>query len=43
MSELLDDAAESFAAAVRGPEGREGTRSFIEKRKPSWVTQVGEG
>jgi isohexenylglutaconyl-CoA hydratase len=42
MSELLDDAAESFAAAVRGPEGREGTRSFVEKRKPSWVTQVSE-
>lgn len=43
MPELLDDAAESFAAAVRGPEGREGTRSFVEKRKPSWVMQVTEG
>jgi isohexenylglutaconyl-CoA hydratase len=40
MSELLDDAAESFAAAVRSPEGREGTKSFVEKRKPSWVIQV---
>ncbi len=40
MAELLDDAAECFAAAVRGPEGREGTRSFVEKRKPSWVRQV---
>jgi isohexenylglutaconyl-CoA hydratase len=37
---LLDEAAEAFAAAVRGPEGREGTRSFVEKRKPSWVVQA---
>ncbi|HYM30729.1 MAG TPA: enoyl-CoA hydratase-related protein [Candidatus Cybelea sp.] len=41
MSELLDYAAESFTNAVRGPEGREGTRAFVEKRKPSWVTTVG--
>jgi isohexenylglutaconyl-CoA hydratase len=40
IPELLDDAADAFAAAVRGPEGREGTRSFVEKRKPSWVVQV---
>lgn len=40
LSELLDDAAECFAAAVRSAEGREGTRSFVEKRKPSWVMQV---
>jgi isohexenylglutaconyl-CoA hydratase len=40
MPELLDDAAERFAAAVRGPEGQEGTKAFVEKRKPSWVTQV---
>lgn len=38
MSELLDDAASSFAAAVRSPEGREGTRAFVEKRMPAWVT-----
>jgi len=37
ISELLDDAADTFAAAVRGPEGREGTKAFVEKRKPSWV------
>ncbi|HMK70495.1 MAG TPA: enoyl-CoA hydratase-related protein [Xanthobacteraceae bacterium] len=43
MPELLDAAADSFVAAVRGPEGREGTRSFVEKRQPSWVTQVSEG
>jgi isohexenylglutaconyl-CoA hydratase len=40
IPELLDDAADAFAAAVRSPEGREGTRSFVEKRKPSWVVQV---
>jgi isohexenylglutaconyl-CoA hydratase len=40
LSELLDDAADCFAAAVRSDEGREGTKSFVEKRKPSWVVQV---
>jgi isohexenylglutaconyl-CoA hydratase len=40
MSALLDAAAEAFAAAVRSPEGREGTRAFVEKRKPAWVVQV---
>jgi isohexenylglutaconyl-CoA hydratase len=40
IPELLDDAAECFASAVRGAEGREGTQSFVEKRKPSWVMQV---
>jgi isohexenylglutaconyl-CoA hydratase len=37
---LLDEAAASFASSVRGAEGREGTAAFMEKRKPSWVTQV---
>ena len=40
MAELLDDAAEYFAAAVRSAEGREGTKAFVEKRKPSWFVQV---
>jgi isohexenylglutaconyl-CoA hydratase len=40
MPALLDDAAEAFAAAVRSPEGREGTRAFVEKRKPAWVVPV---
>ena len=40
ISALLDDAAAAFAAAVRSPEGREGSRAFVEKRKASWVTQV---
>ena len=41
MPELLDHAAESFAAAVRSLEGREGTAAFIEKRKPNWVQKAG--
>ena len=40
VAHLLDDAAASFAASVRGSEGREGTAAFVEKRKPSWVTQL---
>ena len=40
IGELLDEAAASFAASVRGPEGREGTAAFVEKRKPSWVTRA---
>jgi len=40
VGQVLDDAAASFAASVRGPEGREGTAAFVAKRKPSWVTQV---
>jgi isohexenylglutaconyl-CoA hydratase len=40
MSELLDCAAESFARAVRSAEGREGTRAFVERRPPAWVTRI---
>ncbi len=40
MPELLDQAAESFARAVRGEEGREGTRAFVEKRKPAWAMRI---
>jgi len=36
-AQTLDTAAESFAEALLGAEGREGTRAFTEKRKPSWV------
>jgi isohexenylglutaconyl-CoA hydratase len=37
---LLDAAAESFVAALSGPEGREGAAAFIEKRKPAWFAKV---
>ena len=40
ISQILDDAASSFAASVRGAEGKEGTAAFVAKRKPSWATQV---
>lgn len=40
MDDLLDYAATSFVTAVRGPEGREGTLAFVEKRKPAWVEKV---
>ena len=37
MTGLLDDAAEKFAAAIRGPEGTEGTMAFMQKREPKWA------
>jgi isohexenylglutaconyl-CoA hydratase len=40
LSDLLDQAAESFVRAVRGAEGREGTKAFVEKRKPAWATRI---
>jgi isohexenylglutaconyl-CoA hydratase len=40
LDALLDDAADSFAKAVRGKEGREGTTAFVEKRKPAWVAKA---
>ena len=36
LEDLLDEAAGEFARAVTGPEGREGTQAFIEKRPASW-------
>jgi len=37
-SELLDEAAQWFNAAVTGAEGIEGTMAFVQKRKPGWST-----
>lgn len=37
-SELLDEAAQWFSAAVTGAEGIEGTMAFVQKRKPGWST-----
>jgi isohexenylglutaconyl-CoA hydratase len=33
----IHDLAESFAGALRGPEGSEGVAAFGEKRRPSWA------
>lgn len=41
MTELLNQAAASFANAVVSTEGREGTAAFSAKRKPSWVVKAG--
>jgi isohexenylglutaconyl-CoA hydratase len=40
MNELLDYAATSFTSAVRGAEGQEGTKAFVEKRKPAWAVKI---
>jgi isohexenylglutaconyl-CoA hydratase len=37
---LLDDAAEAFAQALRGPEGREGVTAFLEKRRAAWIDAI---
>lgn len=37
LDTLLDGAAQSFAAAVQGSEGQEGTMAFIQKRKARWA------
>lgn len=34
---LLDEAADLFAEAARGPEGIEGMTAFIQKRRPNWA------
>lgn len=34
---LLDEGADRFAEAVRGPEGTEGTMAFLQKREPAWA------
>lgn len=35
---LLDMAADQFCAAMRGEEGQEGTKAFMEKRLPDWAS-----
>lgn len=37
LDSLLDDAARSFAKAVLGEEGAEGTLAFVQKRLPRWA------
>ncbi len=40
LGKVLDGAAEAFAVSLRGPEGQEGVRAFLEKRPASWVEKV---
>lgn len=40
IAQVLDEAADAFASQLRGPEGQEGVKAFLEKRKPSWVEKV---
>jgi len=37
LGKVLDDAADAFAKALRGPEGQEGVKAFLEKRPANWV------
>jgi len=39
MDEVLDDAAQKFAACVRGSEVPEGIGAFMQKRAPRWARQ----
>ena len=36
-SGLLDDTARRIARARVSPEGQEGVRAFLDKRKPNWA------
>lgn len=40
LSEVLDGASEAFATQLRGPEGQEGVKAFLEKRPANWVDKI---
>jgi isohexenylglutaconyl-CoA hydratase len=40
LNDLLDSAADAFASLLRGPEGQEGVKAFLEKRPASWVEKI---
>ncbi|MEM9462272.1 MAG: enoyl-CoA hydratase/isomerase family protein [Myxococcota bacterium] len=40
LDRLLDEAAQRFAEAARGPEGTEGMTAFISKRPPQWAAAI---
>jgi methylglutaconyl-CoA hydratase len=42
-ADLLADTADRIADTRASPEGREGVASYLEKRKPAWVTARSEG
>lgn len=41
LPEVLDWASDAFARQLRGDEGKEGVRAFLEKRPAAWVEQNG--
>lgn len=43
LPELLEDTAARLAARRASESGREGLASFVEKRRPAWVPDLGEG
>lgn len=40
LPQVLDAASEAFAAQLRGPEGQEGVKAFLEKRPAAWVERL---
>jgi len=40
LPDVLDQAADAFAAQLRGEEGQEGVKAFLEKRPAAWVEKV---
>jgi methylglutaconyl-CoA hydratase len=38
---LMEETARRIAHARATPEGREGVRAFLERRKPSWAEDAG--
>ena len=39
LDAYIETAARSFAAALRGPEGREGLAAFAGRRRPAWASE----
>lgn len=42
-ADFIGHAADVFARAVRGAEGREGATAFLQKRPPAWATKTQSG
>ncbi len=40
LPDVLDEAADAFAGQLRGDEGQEGVKAFLEKRPAAWVEKV---
>lgn len=42
ITQVLDEAATAFSAAVQSPEGAEGTLAFMQKRLPIWAEETSD-